>query len=92
MVGEWWWVAECVGSGSGVSGAVVAAVGKLRCLRLETLRLRGLEVGGLRAAGGMGNLEPLRARFRDLAIVWVVLGGEELLCWGAVGLGVRESV
>jgi len=82
VVGGWWWVAECVGSeglkvgsGSGVSGAVVAAV------------------GGLRAAGGMGNLKPLRARFRDLAfMVWVVLGGEELLCWGAVGLGIRGSV
>lgn len=99
-MGGWWWVAECVGSerlkvgsGSGVSGAVVAAVGKVRCLRLESLRLRGLEVGGLRVAGGMGNLEPLRARFWDLVfMVWVVLGGEELLCWGAVGLGIRGSV
>ena len=64
MVGGLWWVAERVGSErlkvgsvSGVSGAVVAAAGKVCCLR-----------------------RPLRARFRDLAMVWVVLGGEELLC------------
>jgi hypothetical protein len=48
-------------------------VGKVCCLCLE--------VDGLRAAGGMGNLKPLRARFRDLVMVWVVLGGGELLCW-----------
>lgn len=92
MAGGWWWVVECVGSerlkvgsgSGGVSGAVVAVVGKVCCLCLE--------VDGLRAAGGMGNLKPLRARFRDLAMVWVVLGGGELLCWGAVGLGIRGSV
>ena len=87
MVGGWWRVAECVGSerskvgsSSGVFGAVVAAVGKVCCLRLESLRRRDLGVGGLRAAGRMCSLKPSRARFRDLAMVWIVLGGEELLC------------